>query len=38
MWPTHDKGEGDTVGKTVLTSLFAIKKGWVGKETIPKPL
>ena len=35
------KGEGDTVGKTVLTfedSLFAIKKGWVGRETIPKPL
>lgn len=30
MWLTHDKGEGDTVGKTVLTfedSLFAIKKG-----------
>ena len=41
MWPTHDKGEGDNVGKTVLTfedSLFAIKKGWVGRETIPKPL
>ena len=41
MWPTHDKGEGDNVGKTVLTfedSLFATKKGWVGRETIPKPL
>ena len=41
MWPTHEKGEGDTVGKTVLTyedSLFNIKKEWVGRETIPQPL
>ena len=41
MWPTHEKGEGDTIGKTVLTyedSLFNIKKGWMGKEIILKPL
>ena len=41
MWPTHEKGEGDTIGKTVLTyedSLFNIKKGWMGREIILKPL